>query len=173
MKKSLLEFYALAICFVTVVCLVIALGIATYGVVGMANPEFTLSTWVYPNIKRMMDSGVQSERYSSPKQCSVPSERASRRSRVNETTTGLVRGGAFKLATRKCSIRREVSHRHTHRSDRVLLALADCPACAAKHSVTLPCPKHRDLFLHLSTWCPVTHGLQRFASTELRCKDRL
>ena len=47
MKKSLLEFYALAICFVTVVCLAIALGIATYGVIGMANPKFTLSSWVY------------------------------------------------------------------------------------------------------------------------------
>lgn len=47
MKKSLLEFYALAICFVTVVCLIIALGIETYGVIGMTNPEFTLSPWAY------------------------------------------------------------------------------------------------------------------------------
>jgi hypothetical protein len=47
MKKTVLEIYALAICFVTVVCFVIALGIAAYGIVGIANPGFTMSSWVY------------------------------------------------------------------------------------------------------------------------------
>lgn len=47
MKKSVLEIYALAVCFVTVVCLAIALGIAGYGVIGIINPDFTLSSWVY------------------------------------------------------------------------------------------------------------------------------
>jgi hypothetical protein len=47
MKKTVLEIYALAICFVTVVCFVIALGIAAYGIVGIANPGFTISSWVY------------------------------------------------------------------------------------------------------------------------------
>ena len=47
MKKTVLEIYALAVCFVTVVCFVIALGIAAYAVVGIANPDFTMSSWVY------------------------------------------------------------------------------------------------------------------------------
>lgn len=47
MKKTILEIYALAVCFVTVVCFVIALGIAAYGIVGIASPNFTISSWVY------------------------------------------------------------------------------------------------------------------------------
>lgn len=47
MKKSILEIYALAVCFVTVVCFVIAFGIATYAAIGIANPEFTLDSWTY------------------------------------------------------------------------------------------------------------------------------
>ena len=47
MKKTVLEIYALAVCFVTVVCFVIALGISAYGVVGIVNPDFTMSSWVY------------------------------------------------------------------------------------------------------------------------------
>lgn len=46
-KKTILEIYALAVCFITVVCFVIALGIAAYGIVGVANPDFTISSWVY------------------------------------------------------------------------------------------------------------------------------
>lgn len=33
MKKTLLEIYALAVCFVTVVCFAVALGIGVYGVI--------------------------------------------------------------------------------------------------------------------------------------------
>ena len=47
MKKSILEIYALAVCFVTVVCFVIALGIGLYSLVQIANPEFTLDSWQY------------------------------------------------------------------------------------------------------------------------------
>jgi hypothetical protein len=47
MKKTVLEIYALAVCFVTVVCFVIALGIAAYGVVGITSPDFTMSSWMY------------------------------------------------------------------------------------------------------------------------------
>jgi hypothetical protein len=47
MKKTILEIYALAVCFVTVVCFVVALGIAAYGVVGIVKPDFTVSSWVY------------------------------------------------------------------------------------------------------------------------------
>ena len=47
MKRNLLEVYALAVCFVTVICFVIASGIGLYSIVGIANPEFTLSAWMY------------------------------------------------------------------------------------------------------------------------------
>ncbi|HWQ94572.1 MAG TPA: hypothetical protein VN418_03605 [Gammaproteobacteria bacterium] len=47
MKKSILEVYALAVCFVTVICFVIASGIGLYSIIGIANPEFTLPAWVY------------------------------------------------------------------------------------------------------------------------------
>lgn len=47
MKKSILEIYALAVCFVNIVCLVVALGIAFYNVVQMMDPQFTLSSYDY------------------------------------------------------------------------------------------------------------------------------
>jgi hypothetical protein len=46
-KKSMLEIYALAVCFVTVVCFVVSLGMALYAAVGIASPEFTMSSWTY------------------------------------------------------------------------------------------------------------------------------
>jgi len=47
MKKSVLEMYALAICFVTLICFVIALGIGIYNMIRIVNPEFTLSAYEY------------------------------------------------------------------------------------------------------------------------------
>jgi hypothetical protein len=47
MKKSILEIYALAVCFATVVCLVIALGVALFEVIQIAAPEFTLNSQEY------------------------------------------------------------------------------------------------------------------------------
>jgi hypothetical protein len=47
LKKTVLEIYALAVCFVSVVCFVVALGMALYSLVGIANPEFTLDSWKY------------------------------------------------------------------------------------------------------------------------------
>lgn len=44
MKKSILEIYALAVCFVTVVCFVVSLGIATYSVLEIVKPEFTVNS---------------------------------------------------------------------------------------------------------------------------------
>jgi hypothetical protein len=43
MKKTALGVYALAVCFMTVTCFVITLGIALYSVVQIAKPEFTLT----------------------------------------------------------------------------------------------------------------------------------
>jgi hypothetical protein len=45
MKRNLLEIYALSVCFVTLVCFVIALGVAVYDVIQILNPEFTLNAW--------------------------------------------------------------------------------------------------------------------------------
>ncbi len=47
MKKSIFEVYALTVCFATIVCFVVALGIAIYDFVRIANPEFTLSSYEY------------------------------------------------------------------------------------------------------------------------------
>ena len=44
MKKSILEIYALAVCFATIVCFVVTLGIALFDVIQIAQPEFTLSS---------------------------------------------------------------------------------------------------------------------------------
>ena len=45
MKKNILAVYALAVCFVTIVCAVIAAGIGAYDMVELAVPEFTLSSY--------------------------------------------------------------------------------------------------------------------------------
>ncbi len=47
MKKSILEIYALAVCFVALLCLVIALGIGVYDLVQMANPALTVNVYEY------------------------------------------------------------------------------------------------------------------------------
>jgi hypothetical protein len=47
LKKSLLELYALAVCFTTIVCFVVALGIAIYDIIRIVSPEFTLSSYEY------------------------------------------------------------------------------------------------------------------------------
>ncbi len=47
MKKSILEIYALAVCFAAIVCSAIALGVAIYNVIEIINPEFTISAQEY------------------------------------------------------------------------------------------------------------------------------
>jgi len=47
MKKSILEIYALAVCFAAIVCSAIALGVSIYNVIEIINPEFTLSAHEY------------------------------------------------------------------------------------------------------------------------------
>jgi hypothetical protein len=44
MKKSWLEIYGLAVCFFTVACFVVVLGIATWDVVKIQVPEFTIAS---------------------------------------------------------------------------------------------------------------------------------
>ncbi len=47
MKKSILEIYALAVCFVALVCFVIALGIGVYDLIQITSPEFTINVYEY------------------------------------------------------------------------------------------------------------------------------
>lgn len=47
MKRSLVEIYALAVCFVTVTCFAIAMGIAIYDFVQIAYPEITVHSHHY------------------------------------------------------------------------------------------------------------------------------
>src|SRR5260364_335629 len=45
MKKSILEIYALAVCFFSVICLMFSAGFAAYAVVRIAKPNFTMNDW--------------------------------------------------------------------------------------------------------------------------------
>ena len=47
MKKTALEIYALSVCLVAVVCLVIATGIALYCMIQLAVPQFTMTGYTY------------------------------------------------------------------------------------------------------------------------------
>jgi hypothetical protein len=58
--KSKLEFYALAVCFTAVICLIISIGIAGYSIVSIANPELTMSSREY-NKYQTNDSFWKSE----------------------------------------------------------------------------------------------------------------
>ena len=47
MKRSFVEIYGLAVCFVTLLCFVIALGVGIYDLLQAAFPEFTLNAYEY------------------------------------------------------------------------------------------------------------------------------
>jgi hypothetical protein len=47
MKKTILEIYALAVCFVAVIGLVVSLGIGAYSLIQISKPEFTMNSWAY------------------------------------------------------------------------------------------------------------------------------
>ncbi len=47
MKKTILEVYALAVCFGAIICFVITLGIAIYDLIEIAYPEFTLRSYEF------------------------------------------------------------------------------------------------------------------------------
>jgi hypothetical protein len=47
MKKTILEIYALAVCFVTVTCFIVCLGISGYSFVRITKPDFTMESYVY------------------------------------------------------------------------------------------------------------------------------
>lgn len=47
MKKTIVEIYALAVCFITVICATITVMIALYSVIGILCPRFTLYSYQY------------------------------------------------------------------------------------------------------------------------------
>jgi len=47
MKKTILEIYALAICFVAIIFLIINISDGVYNIIGMVNPDLTMSSFTY------------------------------------------------------------------------------------------------------------------------------
>jgi hypothetical protein len=47
MTRSLIQLYALAVCFATLMCLVVALGLGTYDLVRIGAPSFTVQDYGY------------------------------------------------------------------------------------------------------------------------------
>jgi len=47
MKKSILEIYALAVCFLGIISIVVSLGIGIYNIVEIIYPEFAVDQWQY------------------------------------------------------------------------------------------------------------------------------
>jgi hypothetical protein len=47
MKKTILEVYALAVCFITVTCLVVCLAIAGYSLIQIEKPDFTINSYTF------------------------------------------------------------------------------------------------------------------------------
>ncbi len=47
MKRTSLEIYSLAVCFISVIALVISLGTSLYSIIKIAYPEFTIDQWQY------------------------------------------------------------------------------------------------------------------------------
>lgn len=64
MKRSLLQVYALAVCFATLLCFVCALGIGLYDVLQISAPEFTVS----PYYSQPYQSKSEFQRYFPDKQ---------------------------------------------------------------------------------------------------------
>ena len=51
MKKSILEIYALAVCFLMVFVTGFSLGKAVYSIIEISNPQFTLSSYEYGRLQ--------------------------------------------------------------------------------------------------------------------------
>jgi len=51
MKKTILEVYAMAVCFFTAVCFVVTAAMGLYALLGMSKPEFTMSSMLYEDFQ--------------------------------------------------------------------------------------------------------------------------
>ena len=92
MKKTVVELYALAVCFVAVVCFVVAAGMALYAVVGVANPGFTLNAWIHRQHQ------TNDEFFNASGMPAFPGQRAEGRVRPPEPELTRQRGASYRLA---------------------------------------------------------------------------
>ena len=94
MKKSWVEIYGLAVCFFTVACFVVVLGIATWDVVKICAPEFTLSSYVWDQhqtdeaFKKKL---INEHRYGEEKNTYVPPEGAALTKEREDSLSGAIR----------------------------------------------------------------------------------
>ncbi len=97
MKKTIMEIYALAVCFVTVVCFVIALGMALYGIIGIVNPEFTMNSYTYTQ-HQTNDSFWNGGPTYAPPPPLLPGEVEKKRNRPSEADLTKQREASYMLA---------------------------------------------------------------------------
>jgi len=77
MKRNIFEVYALAVCFIAVLILIIATGIGIYDLIEISFPEFTITSYLYneyssnekyiqnnPRIKNLSEEEITSKRES-------------------------------------------------------------------------------------------------------------
>lgn len=76
MKKTILEIYALAVCFLVVICFAITLGVGIYDILKISHPSFTLSGWEYNKFQSNDNFCSNSGAASAQNPCSNQSESA-------------------------------------------------------------------------------------------------
>lgn len=67
MKKTILEIYALAVCFITVICFVVCLGVAGYSLIEIVKPDFTMDSYSY---NKFQTNDIYWENYNGCNSCS-------------------------------------------------------------------------------------------------------
>lgn len=86
MKRSMLEIYALAVCFVTVTCFAIVTGIAIYDVVQIAAPEITLHSGQYE--RHQSNAAFRNSYHPDPKAiAALPEEEITKRRQESYVST--------------------------------------------------------------------------------------
>lgn len=93
--KSKLELYALAVCFASVICLVISTGVAGYSLVKIAKPSLTIRAWDYNRLQsneafwKSISRSTPALLDNKPKQEARPSEEELTQMRSDELKTVL------------------------------------------------------------------------------------
>lgn len=94
MGRSLIQVYALCVCFATLMCLVVALGVGLYDLVQIAAPEFTLQQLPY------LESNEQFLQYFPDKKDLPPAEverlrREGHRESITQERRAAMQSGVF------------------------------------------------------------------------------
>ena len=122
MKKSSIEIYGLAVCFVTLLCFIIALGVGLYDLLQLAYPEFTLNAYEYER-HRSNDSFRNSPRSVSYVQWSTPPVRGTgpddgKSYKVTHRGVATAPQGGPEITTEETTRRRKESYRSVIRVER-------------------------------------------------------